>query len=166
MIRSVCPPGCEFPFVAWHDGIATFTTQSIAPDGPVWAVVVFVTDGDRFVIGKVPRGWCTPSGHVEAGEALETTALREVYEEAGATVRDLRRIGTFLIITRRGSVEGAAVFHARLDRLAAVPDWSESDGAQVAALDRLPKLYWRWDPLMQSMFEYVLKLVKTQSMKG
>lgn len=32
-----------------------------------------------------PAHWLMPKGHVEAGESLETTALREAHEEAGIT---------------------------------------------------------------------------------
>ncbi len=44
-----------------------------------------------------PNGWvCSASGHVDAGEDIETAALRELYEEIGvkATKDDLKHLGT------------------------------------------------------------------------
>lgn len=154
MIASVDLPGCAFPFVSWYGGVATFTTRDLVCDGPVWAVVVFISEGDRFLIGNVPRGWCTPSGRIENGEHVETAARREVFEEVGATVRDLDRIGTFVTVKKDGTIECVAVFHGHLAAANAIPAGSESLGARTVSLDELPSIYWRWDPLMRRMFEY------------
>ncbi len=158
MISSVDLPGCAFPFVSWYGGVASFTTRDVVCDGQVWAVVVFVTEGDRFLVGHVPRGWCTPSGHVEPGEELVEAARREVFEEVGATVSDLRRIGTFVTVMRNGITECVAVFHSRLAARGAIPDGSESTGARLASLDEIASIYWRWDPLMHRMFQYAQQI--------
>lgn len=39
------------------------------------------------------RLWCLPKGHVEAGESLETAAIREVGEETGIIGRVLAPLG-------------------------------------------------------------------------
>ena len=39
------------------------------------------------------RVWCLPKGHVETGESLENTALREVSEETGIEARIVQPIG-------------------------------------------------------------------------
>ena len=38
--------------------------------------------------------WIFPKGHVEPGESLETTALREAHEEVGVTGRIVGRVGS------------------------------------------------------------------------
>lgn len=43
---------------------------------------------------RSPQHWVFPKGHVEPGETLEETALREAHEEAGVTATIVRRAGT------------------------------------------------------------------------
>jgi NAD+ diphosphatase len=58
------------------------------------AVIMLVTDGDRCLLGKAPRFipgmYSTLAGFVEPGESLEEAVAREVYEEAGIRVTDVR----------------------------------------------------------------------------
>ena len=39
--------------------------------------------------------WCLPSGGVDAGERVEETCIREVYEETGLNVRVTRLVGVY-----------------------------------------------------------------------
>jgi 8-oxo-dGTP pyrophosphatase MutT (NUDIX family) len=43
--------------------------------------------------GKPPGTWALPKGRIDAGEAAEATALREVAEETGAHGRSLGKLG-------------------------------------------------------------------------
>jgi 8-oxo-dGTP pyrophosphatase MutT (NUDIX family) len=59
---------------------------------PHVGIGVVVTDdlgrvlvGHRVKAGESPT-WCLPGGHLEAGEAVETGAAREVHEETGLVV--------------------------------------------------------------------------------
>ena len=58
------------------------------------AVIVAVTDGDRLLLTKYrdrPHlGWVLIAGFVEIGETLEETVQREVMEEVGLKVRNIR----------------------------------------------------------------------------
>ena len=56
-------------------------------------------------------------GHIERGESAQTAAAREVWEEAGLVLADLRLRGTILIDTGEPAGIGLFVFSARaLDR--------------------------------------------------
>ncbi|MEO0391616.1 MAG: NAD(+) diphosphatase [Pseudomonadota bacterium] len=58
------------------------------------AVIMLVTDGDRCLLGRghnLPPGiFSTLAGFVEPGESLEDAVAREVMEEAGVQVRNIR----------------------------------------------------------------------------
>lgn len=58
------------------------------------AVIMLVTDGDRCLLGRQarwPEGmYSTLAGFVEPGETLEAAVAREVYEESGVRVTDVR----------------------------------------------------------------------------
>ena len=41
------------------------------------------------------KQWCLPSGGVDAGERVEETCIREVYEETGLNIRVTRLIGVY-----------------------------------------------------------------------
>lgn len=57
------------------------------------AVIVGVTNGDRLLITRYRRGYrhnALIAGFVEIGETLEETVAREVSEEAGVSVKNIR----------------------------------------------------------------------------
>jgi NAD+ diphosphatase len=62
------------------------------------AVIVLVHDGDRALLGRhpgLPEGmYSTLAGFVEPGESAEDTVHREIHEESGVTVEDLRYQGS------------------------------------------------------------------------
>lgn len=98
-------------------------------------VMVAVTDGDRLLMTKyadrsLPQ-WVLISGFVEAGETLEEAAGREVYEETGIRIRDLRYFGS-----QPWGFSGSVIagYTARLDG----PDGIRLDRKELAA---------EWHPL-------------------
>ena len=56
------------------------------------AVIVAVTDGDRLLVTKYPggRSYALVAGYIESGETPEDAVRREVMEEAGIRVKDIR----------------------------------------------------------------------------
>jgi len=70
-------------------GCGTETYPRIDP-----AIIVLVTDGERALLGRQaswPAGrYSTIAGFVEPGESLEDAVAREVLEETGVPVRDVR----------------------------------------------------------------------------
>ncbi|MBL8645457.1 MAG: NUDIX hydrolase [Rhodospirillaceae bacterium] len=69
----------------------------LAPQKPVVGVgVVIVKGADVLLIrrGQPPREgeWSIPGGHQELGETVRETAVREVLEETGLTIANLRLV--------------------------------------------------------------------------
>ena len=58
------------------------------------AIIVLVTDGERALLGRQaswpPGRYSTLAGFVEPGESLEDAVIREMHEEAGVVVTDIR----------------------------------------------------------------------------
>ena len=99
-------------------------------------VMVAVTDGDRLLMTKyadrsLPQ-WVLISGFVETGETLEEAAEREVYEETGIRIRDLRYFGS-----QPWGFSGSVIagYTARLDG----PDGIRLDRKELAAAEWHPR---------------------------
>ena len=63
---------------------------------PLVGVGAIVLREGKVLLGKRKSShgegtWCFPGGHLEFGEAPEECAIREVYEEAGITIKNVRR---------------------------------------------------------------------------
>jgi len=62
------------------------------------AVIVGVTDGDRLLMtkyaGRAYKGWALIAGFCEIGETVEDTVRREVLEEAGIHVKNIRYVAS------------------------------------------------------------------------
>ncbi len=141
-----------FPEVPWFGDVATYVPRAVH-DESLWAVVTFVRWEYSFVLARVPRGWCTPSGHIEPEESPEAAAVRECYEEAGITCCDLVRFGTFIVRRSDAKIRCAAVFGGRASRIGSIPANSESKGMGMYRLSQIPPIYWHWDELMKAMFD-------------
>jgi len=62
------------------------------------AIIVIVRDGDRVLLAR-KAGWASNryalvAGFVDNGESLESTVAREVKEEVGVDVKDIRYVGS------------------------------------------------------------------------
>jgi NAD+ diphosphatase len=113
-------------------------------------IIVLVTDGgDRALLGRQavwPAGrWSALAGFVEPGESLEEAVRREVDEEAGVAIRDVRYISSqpwpfpanLMLGFHARWVDGDP--HTRDEELEAVR-WFERDA--VAAADAGPDQPW------------------------
>ncbi|HZP48954.1 MAG TPA: NUDIX domain-containing protein [Vicinamibacterales bacterium] len=82
--------------------------------------VVFRGDADRRVLlvraKPAPHDWVLPKGHIERGESPETTARREVVEEAGVEAEPVRHAGTLEFVTPNGKHVRSAFFLMRFIR--------------------------------------------------
>ncbi|BDI31294.1 hypothetical protein CCAX7_33450 [Capsulimonas corticalis] len=156
----------SFPTVYWPawDADATFFPGSELPsasESRLYAVLSFVFYGDKIVLADIAdRGYCIPSGKIEAGETIADAAEREAFEETGVRLRNRRLslIGCYLLIPRTGAKKGEArycpVFVAEAVGFEPIPEGSESNGVFLAAIEDVAELYFFWDDLMAAVFAY------------
>lgn len=92
--------------------------------------IVFRRKGNAVLILLVrakrdPSKWIFPKGHVEDGESLIETAVRETEEEAGAVAEPIGPVGLPLEFEYRGRIYRVQYFLLRL-----VSETDETDGRE------------------------------------
>lgn len=62
------------------------------------AMIVLISEGDKILLGRAPRFkpgmYSLLAGYVEPGESLEESVVREVKEEVGVEIKDIRYWGS------------------------------------------------------------------------
>ena len=66
-------------------------------DRPLVGVGVFIKRDGKYLLGKRKGAhgagqWSLPGGHLEGGESFEDCCIREVKEETGLDISNVRRI--------------------------------------------------------------------------
>lgn len=102
-------------------------------------VVTLAFDGDGIWLSRHRQRstWETQGGHIEADETPVQAAMRELYEESGATDFSLRPLCDYSVSQDEGdpSPSNGAVFVALLRHMDAMPP---SEMAEVRHFERLP----------------------------
>ena len=126
-------------------------------DYPGVGVGVYIRKDGRVLLGqrKSEHGkgeWCTPGGKLEINETLEDCATREVREEAGLEIRNLRFIGiTNDMWPSNGSHYVTVTYSA---------DWKSGE-AKVMEPDKCEKWEWfSWDNLPKPLFLSTRNFIK------
>lgn len=97
------------------------------------SVVCLTYMGDRpLMVRHRRRAWEFPGGHRETGEDLWATARREAWEEAGATLGELRLMGHYVLAKGHTTV----VTHAQVVELEPLSGHFET--VEVRAFELLP----------------------------
>jgi 8-oxo-dGTP diphosphatase len=108
------------------------------PDRPVVGVGAVVWRGERVLLvrrGKPPRAgqWSLPGGAQQLGETLREAIAREVWEETGLELVDLRLLTTVDLVDREP--DGRVRFHYTLvDFTAEAPTGEPAAGDDAAAV--------------------------------
>lgn len=122
------------------------------------AVIVLVQDGERCLIGR-QRGWpaglySTLAGFVEPGESLEQAVAREIEEESGVTLREMRYFASqpwpFPASLMVGFLAHAATTELRMD-----PE--ELEDLRWVTRDQLSKPEGFWVPTRYSLASKLLQ---------
>ena len=155
-----------FPTAYWPawDADAAFFPGNELPSGSedrLYAVLTFVFYGGQVVLADITdRGYCIPSGKIEAEETIAEAAEREVFEETGARLSGglFHLIGYYLLTPRNGARAGEArccpVFVAEAAGFEPIPEGSESRGVLLARMEDVAGLYFFWDDLVAAVFAH------------
>lgn len=73
------------------------------------------------------RGIELPGGKVEAGESPLAAAVREVYEEIGASLTEIKLIGQYIVDLSDGKMV-KSIYKATIDQLHEIPFISDTNG--------------------------------------
>jgi 8-oxo-dGTP diphosphatase len=100
-------------------------------------VLVICQYGEKWLLTQhKSRGLEFPGGKMEAGESLEDTAFREVYEETGATLNKLIKIGAYRVTDSKGPFV-KAVYWGKVKSLNQKSDYLETNGPTLVDGDIL-----------------------------
>jgi 8-oxo-dGTP diphosphatase len=126
------------------------------PRPAVTADCVVITKEDRKVL-LIERGadpfkscWAFPGGFLNMDETTEQCAIRELEEETGVKIQELRQIGAYSKVDRdpRGRTITVA-YLAIIDSPCEVKGKDDAAKAQWFPLDALPKLAFDHDEIMR-----------------
>jgi 8-oxo-dGTP diphosphatase len=153
-----------FPTVYWpqwkcHASFFAGTTLPDVPESSLYAVLGFVFKDDKVVLAKIQdRGYCIPSGRIEAGEEPLAAMVREAYEETGAVLSasHIQLIGWYSLVNTPSNANAriCPVYIATPGEFLPIPVDSESLECRLTALEDVPGLYFVWDDLMAAVFGY------------
>lgn len=125
-----------------------------------FAALVFPWRGEEILLCNIEdRGWCIPSGRVEAYESSLDAVHREAMEEAGAVLEAIQYIGCYRI-QEKSEIRWADVFTARVADLKEITVPEESLGRQFCTMDDLPTTYYQWDEQTKMVFEHALGIMR------
>ena len=139
-----------------------FATFQEGLEAPGRFVVAFAWMSDGFLLARVAgRGWCTPSGHIEEGESALQAAVREVSEEAGAEYAMPVLLGCYRLRHASGAIDCVPAYLGEARPLAKSLTSREVEEVRRFTLDEIPASYYRWDPLLESVFRLAHRKAKS-----
>jgi 8-oxo-dGTP diphosphatase len=123
-----------------------------------FAALVFPWQDEQVLLCNIEdRGWCIPSGRVEAFESSTDAVKREAMEEAGAVLSCIQYIGCYSI-REKDEQRWADVYVAKVDDLKEISMPEESLGRRLATMEELPGIYHSWTDLTKAVFEHSFEI--------
>jgi 8-oxo-dGTP diphosphatase len=114
-------------------------------------------DGQVLVCDIAGRGWCIPSGRVEADESSYDTAIREALEEGGAILSGVQYIGCYQI-QERNELRWADCYSGWVDDLVDIQIADESRARRFVPINELAAIYHVWNPLTEMVFQHAYEI--------
>lgn len=124
-----------------------------------FAVIMAQEDGKWLLCRHRERDtWEIPGGHREAGEDIEETAHRELYEETGVTDAELTPVEVYSVTREDGATSYGMLFLARVKTRGELP--ANSEMSEVTATHLLPQAltYPGIQPKLFSRIQYRLNI--------
>lgn len=83
-----------------------FIPSRSLPDLPISTPFTFPKYGTKYMLSLDKMGWWNPlGGHIDSNESWEQALVREAYEEAGVTIKDITVFGYVLATTIEKTAE-------------------------------------------------------------
>lgn len=118
--------------------------------------VVFGFDGRELRVLLIERGqepckgmWAFPGGFMDIGESAEECVLRELQEETGLVVSEVRQVGCFSAVNRDPRERVVSVAFYSLARQSAVKGGDDAARAKWWSLDEVPQLAFDHDYMLR-----------------
>ena len=84
----------DFPLAPTPNEVTLVLDDALPPLHLITCALALAFDGERILMTNLnARGWDIPGGHLEAGESPEDALRREVMEETGALLSNVRLLG-------------------------------------------------------------------------
>ena len=84
----------DIPFIPLPNEIALILDEQLPPASLTTSALALAFRGQQILMTNLnSRGWDIPGGHIEVGEDPEAAMRREVIEETGATLDQVRLLG-------------------------------------------------------------------------
>ncbi|MFM9872473.1 MAG: NUDIX hydrolase [Fimbriimonadaceae bacterium] len=153
----------RFPTESSESQTMEFYPAPFTPEHDPFAVVCFIWQGDLVLLAKIAnRGWCVPSGRIEPNETASQAAVRESKEEAGAKINKPVEIGTYKI-TNGEKMSWATAVTSHLISLEEFQTTQESSDRMLCPIEKLPEIYYLWNPLTEAVFHHSKNTLRTES---
>ena len=119
--------------------------------------ICFTDDGKIVLVSGDGLGWALPGGHPEPNETSEEAFIREVQEEACATVMDYSYIGCQRVQIRDAAnamrLHYSARFWAKIALLEFDPKFEIRERKLVSPSEFIPTLNWQTTKCAQAILE-------------
>lgn len=122
--------------------------------------VVFGLDGDGTKVLLIERGqepckgkWAFPGGFMQMDETAEECAVRELEEETGLRLKQIRQVGAYSGVDRDPRGRVVTVAYYALTSVTAVKGSDDAARAQWFALDKVPPLAFDHDLILRHAIE-------------
>lgn len=129
--------------------------------------VVFGIDGNSIKVLLIERGnepykgcWAFPGGFLNMDENAEQGALRELKEETGLDLKDIKQIGAYSDVDRDPRARVITIAFYAVTKITDVKGGDDAAKAQWFGLDELPRLAFDHDMILRDALQ---KLRSTES---
>ena len=139
----------------------TFHTHDEIDDSALKFAVIAAQYQGRWILSrhKQRSTWEIPGGHREAGEAIDETAHRELWEETGAVDAALQRVCVYNV-AQNGNPSYGMLYYANVSRLGALPEGSEI--AEIGYFDDLPENL-TYPAIQPHLYREILNRIKSKT---